>query len=262
MPLPVPEPSVAPGEVVLSINGRLDPNVSMTPHRDNRGLLISGDDFDVMVGGVGPDGRDLTIGSDGALLVQAGRPVRTSGSGFLPNSPVAVYLSTAEASQRTWFVRVFAGTSQPALLGVVITDIQGEYAGSVSLPENVPPGPHNLQSVGWSPASEARALTIGIRVTPSLEVAAGARVPGKKSDRLRLTGRAVGVDPGTALTPYFRFGTRGEFRQGRTAIVVSSDGTFTWSRLVRKKKAFVAFVSYRETESNRVAWARVRVSPR
>lgn len=262
VPLPVPEPSVEPGGVVLSINGRLDPNVSMTPHRDNRGLLISGDDFDVMVGGVGPDGRDLRLGSDGALLVQAGRPMRTSGSGFLPSSPVAIYLSPTEASERTWFVRMLAGASQPALLGVVVTDSQGDYAGTVSLPETVSPGPHNLQSVGWSPESDARALTMGIRVTPSLEVAAGSRVPGKKSDRLRLMGRAVGVEAGTALTPYFRFGTRGDFRKGQAAIVVRSDGTFTWSRLVRKKKAFVAFVSYRETDSNRVAWARVRVSPR
>lgn len=253
-PPPAPAPSLVPGQVVLTVDGEVDPDVSAAPTSDKRRLVISGAGFVMEFGGVGPDGRDLTLGPTDTLVLQTGRSLRTSGSGFLPDSQVAVYLDPPRATGQTWFVRALIGATPTTLVGTFMTDGQGSYAGTATIPLAVEPGDRVLQTVGWSPTQEVRAVTMGVLMTPSLQVKAGPRSPSGTADRVRLSGVVTGLDPGTVLTPRFRFGGSGAFRKGKATIVVKSDGTFTWSRLVRKDKALVAYVSHRDSESNRVSW--------
>ena len=257
-PLPVPGPSLNPGQVELRVGGVVDADVSATPDRDNRRLVISGPEFTTTLGGLGPDGRGLALGPGGSLHFQVGRDLRTSGSGFLPDSQVAVYLNPPLATGQTWLRRAVAGARSATLVGVFTTDLQGDFAGTATIPATVAPGDRVLQSVGWSRANEVRAITVGVVMSPSLEVKADSRSPEGNSDRVRLTGVAAGIKPGTTVTPHFRFGSSRDFRKGKSTIVVKADGTFAWSRLVAKDKAFVAFVSYQDTGSNRVAWRPVR----
>lgn len=238
----------------------LDPDVSATPTRDNRRLLISGPGFDMTLGGLGRDERGLALGPGGSVLLQVGRGLRTSGGGFLPDSQVAVYLSPPLATGQTWFRSAVVGARTATLVGVFTTDLKGDYAGTATVPTSVAPGDRVLQSVGWSRANEARAITVGVVVSPSLEVKAESRSPEGNSDRVRLTGVVAGIEPGSTVTPHFRFGSSRVFRKGNSNVVVQADGTFAWSRLVAKDKAFIAFVSYQDAESNRVAWRPVKVS--
>ena len=210
------------------------------------------------LGGLGPEGRGLALGPGGSLLLQVGRDLRTSGSGFLPDSQVAVYLNPPLATGQTWLRRVLVGARSATLVGVFTTDVQGDYVGTATIPATVAPGDRVLQSVGWSRANEVRAVTVGVVMSPSLEVKADSRSPEGNSDRVRLTGVAAGVKPGSTVTPHFRFGSSRVFRKGNSNVVVQADGTFSWSRLVAKDKAFIAFVSYQDAESNRVAWRPVR----
>ena len=259
-PPPVPGPSLDPGQVELRVDGVLDPDVSATPTRDNRRLLISGPGFDMTLGGLGRDERGLALGPGGSVLLQVGRGLRTSGGGFLPDSQVAVYLSSPLATGQTWFRSAVVGARTATLVGVFTTDLKGDYAGTATVPTSVAPGDRVLQSVGWSRANEARAITVGVVVSPSLEVKAESRSPEGNSDRVRLTGVVTGIEPGSTVTPHFRFGSSRVFRKGNSNVVVQADGTFAWSRLVAKDKAFIAFVSYQDAESNRVAWRPVKVS--
>ena len=55
-----------------------------------------------------------------------------------------------------------------------------------------------------------------------------------------------------------QFSDRDGLGIGTATIVVQEDGTFRWSRLVRKDRAFIAFVSYNDTYSNTVVWEQVR----
>ena len=57
--------------------------------------------------------------------------IEVSGSGFLPNSPVEVYVY-----------------SNPYLLGILNADDNGEFASIYSLPNGLDPGSHKLELVG------------------------------------------------------------------------------------------------------------------
>jgi hypothetical protein len=249
---------LSPGQVELTVDGVVDPDLSVAPNRDNRRLIISGTEFAMTLGALGPDGRGLALDAQGSLVPQAGRDLRASGSGFLPDSQVAIYLDPPVATGQTWFMRTVTAAVPARLVGTFTTDAQGSFAGATTIPVTVPPGDRMLQTVGWSPGNEERAITMGVRVTPSLEVKAGPRSPSGTHDRVRLSGVVTGIEPGTAVTPHFRFGSSGVFRKGKSTIVVKADGTFTWSRLVRKDKALIAYVSYRDIQSNRVSWAALR----
>ena len=67
-----------------------------------------------------------------------------------------------------------------------------------------------------------------------------------------------GIDPGERLTPWIRYGGQSAFTPGKASITVQADGSFRWSREIRKDKTWTAYVSYLDTESNRVFWAKVR----
>jgi hypothetical protein len=114
-------------------------------------------------------------------------------------------------------------------------------------------------AVGWGPPSGASAsVTPTAPVVPSLTLLKGKRVADDRHDRITTRGTSVGVPAGVRLTPWIRFGTTGEFRQGKAKIKVDEQGGFRWSRLVRKDRTLVAYVTYVDLESNRVTWQRVR----
>lgn len=68
----------------------------------------------------------------------------------------------------------------------------------------------------------------------------------------------MGIPAGTKLTPYVRLSGQDNFTPGNATITVQANGSFQWSRLVRKSKSVTAYVAWKDAESNRVFWARVR----
>lgn len=77
-------------------------------------------------------------------------------------------------------------------------------------------------------------------------------------DRITTVGDTGAMEPGTRLTPWIRFTGQRDFTQGRATIIVESDGTFAWTRLIGASRGLVAYVSWTDVESNRVRWAKVR----
>lgn len=90
----------------------------------------------------------------------------------------------------------------------------------------------------------------------------GARhTPGRTYGRystIHATGDTGGIDVGTKLTPYVRHRGHEHFIRGKATVIVQQDGTFTWSRLIRKNRSITAYVTYHDIHSNADYWQRVR----
>ena len=255
-PVPIPTP-LAPGDSLLQTNGAVDPNVTVDANTSTNGLVISGDGWRMDLDGLGPDGKPLSLGPDGSLHLANERDVATEGSGFLPNSEVDLYVDPpVQATGAT----TRAGTRAEAgiYVGTVRTDASGNFTGTATLPEDITPGDHVLQAVGYSPTRQSRAMSLGVVVEQWIVLDKGSRKPAGVHDRMRTTGTTGGIDAGTKLTPHIKYAGQSSFSTGVATITVQADGSFTWSRLIRKDRGLTAYVSYVDTESNRVVWTRVR----
>lgn len=260
-PAPDPQPLPAPlplGDSLLQTNGVVDSNVQVNPNEQDNGLQIEGDGWTMDLDGLGPDGKPLNLGPDGSLRLANERDVATEGTGFLPNSEVDLYvdppvLLTGAATRTS-----ARASEQGIYVGTVKTDARGNFTGTATLPADITPGDHVLQAVGYSPTVQTRAMSLGVIVEPWIILDQGSRTAAGVHDRIRTTGSSGGIDAGVKLTPWIRYSGQDAFKQGVASITVQSDGTFRWTREIKKSKGLTAYVSYRDTESNRVFWAKVR----
>ena len=261
-PVPVPAP-LDPGDSELTVDGVPRP-VEVNPNAGDNGLNVEGDGWSMDLDGLGPNGAPLNLGPKGVLRVQVGRDVQTDGTGFKPNSDVGLFLNppvaTSQSSGATWLrgvvVRVVTGTA----IGMVRVDPQGSFLGTATIPRDIKPGTHVLQAVGFGPSGDTRALSLGVLVEPSLVLDQGVRIKGKGRihDRINTTGSSTGIDEGTRLTPYIRYTGQKSFTKGKASIVVADDGSFRWTRQIRRDKGVTGYVAYRDLTSNRVTWVKLQ----
>jgi len=231
-----------------------DPNVTVEPKPTDNGLRIEGDGWSMALDGLGPDGKPLNLGPDGVLRLEGERDVATEGTGFLPNSQVDLYVDPPVLLTGA---RTRAAT-EAIYVGTVRTDASGNFAGTATLPEDIAPGDHVLQATGYSPGRQARAMSLGVVVDPSLVLDKGVRRSDGRHDRIRTTGSSTGIEAGVRLTPWIRYSGQSSFTQGKATITVQSDGSFRWTRQIKKGKGITAYVSYVDVKSNEVFWAKVR----
>jgi hypothetical protein len=121
------------------------------------GLDIAGPNFTMDMHGLDAQGKPVSLGRKGVLVLAAGRKVVANGSGFLSGSKVAVYLDPA----------VGAGSGQPAavLIGTVKVKANGTFTLTGVLPKATSAGVHDLQTVGVTKGNLLRAVTLGVSVT-------------------------------------------------------------------------------------------------
>jgi YVTN family beta-propeller protein len=118
-----------------------------------------------------------------------------------------------------------------------------------------------LNGAGWSPASAASAPVTpkpGPSPAASITLNQGTRTADGTHDRIRTSGDTRGITTGTLLIPWIRYAGQPGFKQGVASISVQSDGTFTWTRLIKKSKGLSAYVSWTDIRSNKIYWAKVR----
>jgi hypothetical protein len=250
-PQPLPTP-IAPGGSSLTVNGVVQ-QVSVSPNPASNGLQITGDDFELRLDGLGPDGQPLDLGPDGVLILNEERQASSSGRGFLGRSDVDLYIDPPVAGRASRSVR-----STGLYVGTIVTNSTGEFSGTVTLPDSIAAGDHVLQAVGLTATGQSRAVSIGVRVTAWIELKQGTRKAEGIHDRISTSGDSAGIAAGTRLTPWIRYSGQDAFVEGKASITVRSDGTFMWKRLIRKDKSVTAYVSWTDIESNRVTWAKVR----
>jgi len=229
-PQPIPGP-LTPGQSVLQVDGEVDGDVEVDPNSGDNGLVITGDGWTMNLEGLGPDGKPLDLGPNGALRLESQRDVATEGTGFLPNSDVNLYLDppvlvTGAAAR---------AASQGTYIGTVRTNAQGSFKGTATLPADIAPGAHVLQAVGLSPTGQTRALSLGVLVEVSRTILiTGTRVDGAQDRQIRVRGTTTGLE-GSRLTPYFRTQDKQGYTAGRNIRPLESDGAFKWKRKTGKR---------------------------
>jgi hypothetical protein len=192
----------------------------------------------------------MRLSPTGALILGIERNVRSAGTGFLAQSQVGLYLNPQVANT--------SSALETVDLGQITVRIDGTFDGMKPLPPSIRAGNHVVQAVGYGPRGERRTLSIGLIVEPWIDLNRGTRSPEGRLDRISTTGDTRGINPGVRLTPWIRYAGQTNFAQGRATIVVQSDGTFRWKRLINRSRNLVAYVSWTDVESNRVRWAKVR----
>ena len=252
-PDPVPVPQLKPGGSYLTVDG-VPQEVKVTANAQSDGVNIVGDDFSMNLQGLDGQGQPLRLARDGVLILNQDRQVQTTGTGFMATSEVDLYLDPPTLVTRS------ARSDKGTYIGTVTTNSSGAFAGTATLPPGISVGDHVVQAVGLSKAGAVRAMSIGVRVEPSatLVLNQGTRKPDGRHDRIRTTGSSTGIPAGTKLTPYIKYSGQSSFSGGKATIVVQADGSFTWTRQIRKDKAVTGYVTWTDVESNKVTWAKVR----
>lgn len=246
-PLPAPLP---PGASSLTVNG-VPQQMTVAPNSGANGLNVVSDDFDMTLDGLGPDGQPLNLSPDGVLVLDQEREAQSSGRGFLGRSDIDFYIDPPVTGPR-------GARSTGLFVGTLVTAPDGTFAGRMTLPDSITAGDHVLQAVGLTSQGQPRAVSIGVRVNAWIQLGPGARVASGRHDRIRTSGDSAGIPAGARLTPWIRYAGQTAFKQGVATITVTADGTFRWTRQIRKDKAVTAYVSYTDVESNRVTWVEVR----
>jgi outer membrane protein OmpA-like peptidoglycan-associated protein len=134
------------GTSALVVNGVPAP-VTLRTNEGRTAVQVSGSDFSMTLEGRGAGGQPLGLTAEGALVLESDRFATTSGSGFLSESRVRLYLF-----------------STPRYVGEVLTNPDGTFSGTVQLPADVPPGLHTLQASGYTVDGQIRSLSLGVLV--------------------------------------------------------------------------------------------------
>jgi hypothetical protein len=256
-PMPVDD-DLRPGQAQVMENGKPVTDVTITADRTGTSLHVRNGSFTLAVEGIDRRGNPIGLQNDDVLLLVDDGRARTSGSGFRPGSTVRVFLGTEESSP----TRSRTSAATMMTLGTVAVNDLGTFTGTLDLPAGLTPGLYVLQVAGVTAGNGERAISLGIRVLAhdtSLILIKGQRTSDtRRLDRLRATGTSLSIPTGTHLVPYYRFGNRGAFTQGKAKITVQDDGTFRWTRKVRANRPLQAYVTFASTKSNTVRWARIR----
>lgn len=245
----------------MLVDGRPDESARVEPVPGNDGIAASGDGWLVRVQGLNADGQPKPLAPNESLVVDAKREVGATGTGFQPGTGVALYLNPPVGpapATGTWWRDVTVRFTSTVSLGSIAVRADGTFDGMVTLPASVLAGDHALQAIGLSPASQTRAVVVGLVVQPWIILDKGKRTPAGRHDVIRARGDSGGLKPGDVLRPHLRFQGQKAFVPGVASIVIQSDGSFTWKRKIRPGKPLTAYAAWKITRSNPVHWRTVR----
>jgi len=153
-PVPVPAdpsgalPTLQPGESSVTQNGVATPVEVVVENATD--LVLRGADFELRLAGDCEAGCTVQTDDAGRQVIQleSNGSARVAGDGFLPGTPVYVWLF-----------------SEPMFLGELTVGDDGTFGGSVPL-AGVEVGQHTLQVNGTSLDGELRTANLGVVVAP------------------------------------------------------------------------------------------------
>jgi hypothetical protein len=154
---------MSPGDVVVEDGGQPVPGVSVEPNRGDDGLIITGPDFAMDLQGIDRAGAPVPLDPDGVLVLQRDRTLRTSGTGFFPNSYVILTLNPPQSGASV-MGRLLARATPGIHLGRVLTNSDGSFDDTLVLDRSIGVGDHVVQAVGVTHSNAERAISLGVRV--------------------------------------------------------------------------------------------------
>lgn len=140
---------------------------TVVPNSTNDGLVVTATGWKLNLAANPTTGTPLQLDPQENIIVKPGIDMAVAGQGFKPFSYVKVYIF-----------------STPTLLGVIKTDANGKFSGTLPLPEGLELGQHILQVSGYSHDNKERDALVGVvaidensSAPTSKPVAAPARIP-------------------------------------------------------------------------------------
>ena len=116
-----------------------------------------------------------------------------------------------------------------------------------------------LNGAGWgTPSTPSGPVTPTPPPVARIVLDQGTRTADGRQDRILTAGTTTAIPAAAQLIVYLRFDGQDAFSQGRVPITVNSDGTFTWTRTVRKNRELTAYLTWQTTQSNTVSWPTTR----
>ncbi len=199
-PAPVPVP--VPVTTVVTVVVTAPAPVVAAP--DSRSISVSARGANFVLQGTGASGAPHELAADGSIVLAQTDGVDMSGSGFVPQGVVNVYLISAPAL--------------PTLLATLPVSASGAFSGKARIPAGTPGGVHNVQAIGSTATGEKISLSIAVtvesaavarRASPIITVKGGV----VKKIGAQFTVKAVGVQPRCAVT-FWTDGTTVKSRAG------------------------------------------------
>jgi outer membrane protein OmpA-like peptidoglycan-associated protein len=142
-PIPVVTPP-ASGTGTVTVGG-VTSTVTVTPNQSQTGLTVTAPDWSLTLSPTTLTGQAPKLDPQNNVIIESGQYATTEGTGFMPNSEVEVYIfSTA------------------ILLGVLKTDANGNFIGSLPIPVGLEIGKHTIQVNGYSPSAEVRSANLPV----------------------------------------------------------------------------------------------------
>lgn len=145
-PGPVITPKVVPvserqpaGGSALVVNGQTVP-VTVAPNQSSTGLTISAAGLTMTLDGLDANGKPMNLDANGVLILGQDREVQSTGTGFMPDSDIDLYVDPK--------VQAAGGRSKGTYVGTLRTDATGSFSGTATLPGGISVGVHDLQAVG------------------------------------------------------------------------------------------------------------------
>lgn len=161
---------------------------------------------------------------------------------YAGSSAISVYRVTASPGGQTCFVDAPATTC-------TVRDLTNGTPYSFRV--------QALNEGGWSASATTSPVTPEGPVRPRITLDPGERTANGVNDIVSTMGQTSGIPAGARLTPFVRSSREAAYVAGVANVVVAADGTFTWSREVRKSKPLFAYMAYEGAESNIVIWVRL-----
>jgi uncharacterized repeat protein (TIGR02543 family) len=103
------------------------------------GLSLTAADWNLKISGTDLAGNAAPLDEEKRVVLEGGQYAHAEGSGFLPNTEVHVYL-----------------VNNPVLVGILMTDDKGSFAGSLPVPAGLSLGVHIFQVDAYTPSGTIR----------------------------------------------------------------------------------------------------------
>ena len=137
-------PSADSGSAAVQVGGKTE---TATVERADNQLVVSAGALKAVVGGLKPDGSQISLDNDGNVRLNTGDIVRIKVAGFKPKTVMEAWLF-----------------STPVLLGKTTVGADGTVTGNFSIPKNAPEGAHRIVIVAQTTDGKPATLAIGINV--------------------------------------------------------------------------------------------------
>jgi len=173
-PAPAPGSSVAPPASVSSgsvpgavmENGVVRTDVVLTETSTGSGWEVVGPDFSMVANTETGDRSPMQLLPDGSMQVPQGGFLEFGGTGFAPNSEVAMFAIPVTGPR--FIARVMARSINDAVyLGSAVTSSSGSVSAQFTIPTDMAIGDYVWQINGVSPTNQLRSVNFSLVVVPT-----------------------------------------------------------------------------------------------